>query len=260
MTDFEDVLKHPGAAPPVEDPDFVFQDADVIEASPAFVEAPLPAVIELNTQGVLVHLMQYEAAVKILVEAGRAIAIIKDQETNELALTIATRLKKLRSNLEKRRHHFVDEPYKYFKAVNNFFGRLTDPMEAEEKALGRKSGAYRMVLEQERRRQQAEQDAEAEKLRKKMEEEAKASAEEGKHFELLPVLAPVVAEVPKVTRVEEGSASHRRDWTFEITDAGQVPREYCQPDEKLIRQAVKDGVREIAGVRVFEEYTTLIRT
>jgi len=40
--------------------------------------------------------------------------------------------------------------------------------------------------------------------------------------------------------------------TFEITDPNLVPRELCSPDEKLIRQAIKEGKTEILGVKIFK--------
>jgi hypothetical protein len=40
---------------------------------------------------------------------------------------------------------------------------------------------------------------------------------------------------------------------FEIIDASLVPRQYCSPDQTLINQALKLGIKEIAGLRIFTE-------
>ena len=40
--------------------------------------------------------------------------------------------------------------------------------------------------------------------------------------------------------------------TFEIINPLEVPKEFCSPDEKLIRQAIKEGKTEIIGVRIFK--------
>jgi hypothetical protein len=74
------------------------------------------------------------------------------------------------------------------------------------------------------------------------------------------VATPVVPEVAKVTRTVEGSASQRKEWTHEILNPDEVPREYCSVDERLIRKAVKGGVREIPGVRIYEDYITSFRS
>jgi len=49
-------------------------------------------------------------------------------------------------------------------------------------------------------------------------------------------------------------------WTFEIVDPNLVPREYLMVDEAAIRRAVNSGVREIAGVRIFEQPRVAVRT
>ena len=41
-------------------------------------------------------------------------------------------------------------------------------------------------------------------------------------------------------------------WKYEITNDLLVPRAYCIPSPGLLQQAVRDGEREIPGVRIFE--------
>lgn len=48
-------------------------------------------------------------------------------------------------------------------------------------------------------------------------------------------------------------------WTFEITDQNQVPNGYWRIDETAIKSAIADGIRDIPGVRIFEEATTTFR-
>lgn len=64
---------------------------------------------------------------------------------------------------------------------------------------------------------------------------------------------------PSVTRTESGSAQVRRRWKFEVEDAMQVPREYLMVDDRLLRAAVADGERSIAGVRIFQEADLAVR-
>lgn len=45
----------------------------------------------------------------------------------------------------------------------------------------------------------------------------------------------------------------RTMWKMEIVDTTLVPREYCDPNEVRIREAIKNGAREIAGVRIYED-------
>ena len=69
---------------------------------------------------------------------------------------------------------------------------------------------------------------------------------------------PIKEEKP-IIRTEQGSASIRKAWKGEITDASQVPFQFCSPDQRKIDEAVKGGIREIPGVRIYEHITTVMR-
>jgi flagellar motor protein MotB len=42
-------------------------------------------------------------------------------------------------------------------------------------------------------------------------------------------------------------------WTYEVTDEKLVPREYCVSSKGLLNKAVDDGIREIAGVKIYQK-------
>ena len=63
---------------------------------------------------------------------------------------------------------------------------------------------------------------------------------------------------PDVTRVPIPKGVQMR-WTFEITDPNQVPNGYWIVDESAIKKAVADGIREMPGVRIYEEAITTFR-
>ena len=65
-------------------------------------------------------------------------------------------------------------------------------------------------------------------------------------------LTPEIALVPIPKGVQ-------MRWTFEITDPNQVPNGYWVIDEAAIRSDIADGVREIPGVRIYEEAVTTFR-
>lgn len=59
-------------------------------------------------------------------------------------------------------------------------------------------------------------------------------------------------EAASMARVE--GVQYRSMWTFEITDANAIPREFCIPGLKLIADAVKKNhTIEIPGVRIYED-------
>jgi hypothetical protein len=66
------------------------------------------------------------------------------------------------------------------------------------------------------------------------------------------------AEAPKTVETQSGKAQFRKSWKFEVVDPYAVEREFCSPDDKLIRDAVKAGLRETCGIRIWEESTPVI--
>lgn len=56
-----------------------------------------------------------------------------------------------------------------------------------------------------------------------------------------------------VRRTSGGSVSGRLEWKFEIEDPELVPDKYKPIDETILRKDVKAGVRDIPGVRIFQE-------
>lgn len=52
-------------------------------------------------------------------------------------------------------------------------------------------------------------------------------------------------------------------WKMEVTDASAVPREYCAPDEKLLKKLARETTTrppEIPGVRFFRDTRTTVRS
>jgi hypothetical protein len=48
-------------------------------------------------------------------------------------------------------------------------------------------------------------------------------------------------------------------WVFEVQDATKVPREYLIVNEPSIRQAINGGIREIPGVRIYQDESISLR-
>lgn len=92
--------------------------------------------------------------------------------------------------------------------------------------------------------ERAAAEALAEEAREKAAEAATAEAAISSLPEIeLPTA--VVPAAPKPTGI-----SQRKVWKATVVDAALVPREYLAVDEKLIKAAVREGVREIPGVSI----------
>jgi hypothetical protein len=71
----------------------------------------------------------------------------------------------------------------------------------------------------------------------------------------VPVARPVAAFTAEPTKLK----GQTKRWTFEITNALAVPREYLMVDSVLIREAIRNGVYDIPGVKIFQEDGLSIR-
>ena len=138
---------------------------------------------------------------------------------------------------------------------------LTEQLVAESDRLNQLVGVYvfskNQLLEKEERRKAAEEEAKAQEEAEKAEAEARKAAAlsrlTGKKMEVVePPVAPVVIEQEKKRPIVSGVKT-RETWTFTIVDAGLVPREYCKPDEVVIRkyvQSMKDAGAPIENLHV----------
>ena len=172
------------------------------------------------------------------------------------------------------------------KFIQSRFNQITEKMGGKIKGLEKRLGAFQ--LEQKRIAE-----AEAEEIRRKAEEIREAElAEARKEEEMAEEMARTaetdedrrkarmvlddardsmdaadadfdksVQEKPKSTVDGNfGSQSYARaDWKSEVVDGGLIPPEYLMVNETAIRAAVRSGVREIPGVRMWNEEKIVVK-
>ena len=59
--------------------------------------------------------------------------------------------------------------------------------------------------------------------------------------------------------VDDGVATKKSTWEFEIEDFSKIPREYLTLDEKKVKDKIKKGIREISGLRIYEKNNLTMR-
>ena len=168
-----------------------------------------------------------------------------------------------------KRKELVDPLNSTVKKINAGFKPRIETLEVIQRQIEGKMGAWQLAEKQ--RKEKAIADARARELAE-MEARKNDFAEgaaitgdeslldraaiiEEKQIEVAaqPIKAKVSAEF------EGAKTSTRFEWAFEVTDPAAVSRAYCSPDEKKIKEAVKSGVREISGVRIYERAITITR-
>lgn len=238
--------------------DAVLEEEPINEEANGYHEAPAPVPL-----GVAMP-FDLEAAKRSFEPYAAKLAEVKaqadglkvaDDVTASQATSIAGNVKRLSKSIDQRRKELIEEPSAYVKAVNSMARLFTEPAGEIETLLKRKLSTFQTQRELERRKAEEEiRKAQAE-LYRKQQAEAKAA-----HVEPPPAPVPIPIKVETVTRSDTGASAHvRKVWKAEVVDESQVPREFCSPDMKLINQAVKGGIREIGGVRIWEDTQTILR-
>lgn len=200
-------------------------------------------------------------------EAEVSALVIKDEASHIRATEMLGQIIRANKAIETQRKELNEPHQKKIKGTNAIAHKYSEPFSRMERDLRRRDGDYQYSLELERQKREAEARRKQEELQKKMEEETKRLNEEAKERgekpNFVPVeLPPPIMEAKKVTRTETGvSSSFRKDWTYEVEDPEKVPYpDYWELSHKKLAAAVKMGVREIPGVRIFQKPVTTIRT
>ena len=125
----------------------------------------------------------------------------------------------------------------------------------------------RIALEQDANKR-AQRELEAEKLAQEAKLEAQRVAIAQKEREMEEKQRQIEIQKAEMDRkeAEAGDAERkaqeeaynkvkgvRTGWTYEIVNEPLVGREFCTPDSKLINAAIKKGLRESPGLRIFQE-------
>ncbi len=220
-------------------------------------------------------LVQPGAQEQIAVAGGRARALLETAEAltidgpekREFAANFRSQVKALQKSLEENRIALVNPLNDHVKRINDAFHEVGAPLDRALTIIDDKVKADRR--EQERIAQEAARKAEEVKQRlehdavMKAAQEAKAAgnftpkeivayAESARAEVQVP--APALASPPKTIRAESGATlSVKKVWTFAIEDLGKVPVEYLALDTAKVRCAIRDGVREIPGLRIYQD-------
>lgn len=137
---------------------------------------------------------------------------IESRETASQALTLSLQARKMRQALDKKRGEVVRPAYQFQKNVNAYAKKFEIQLQEIEDAL-------------------------SEKIREWF---------KGQKGDNLSDLMNQKIEVP------DGSVSQKMHWVFEIESPSEVPDKYLSVDPKKVEAAVKAGVREIPGIKIYE--------
>jgi hypothetical protein len=173
--------------------------------------------------------------------AGMLVTCQKEaDDANDILKKIAAGLKVI----EDKRKSFTAPLNQSLKEINATFKQMTEPIETAKKDLTSRLMAWRNA-EQARIRAEQEAAQREEERRRKIQEAHKAKGHEVKET-ITPVEKPMPFAMNDTTKT-------RKQWTYEIINETQIPREYLQVNGPAITKAIRDGEREIPGVKIYEK-------
>lgn len=177
-------------------------------------------------------LVKYDAELTAIDEVLPSLSVNSVEEFHAAAELLRD-IKATLNQVEAERVRVTGPAYEAWKNANDFFSRVSDKGKRAEKEIKAKIAAF---------------DTRQRETERRLLQEA---AEKADHHALSLVQSSAVAQ----------GVSIREILDIEITDANLIPREFLEPNEKLIRATVKatKGHREIPGVRIFKKSSVASR-
>ncbi|MDR2611523.1 MAG: hypothetical protein LBG06_01305 [Deltaproteobacteria bacterium] len=200
------------------------------------------------------------------VEALRSLAAgieVRDAAGMDAALGLSVRIDGVLKAVERQRKDVVGPPNAYVKAVNAAVKAITEPLDGILRGLKVKMADHQReayLAEQARLREEQARREAALKAEREAWERSQAELQKSDPAAVPEPMPAILAagappEPSKTVRGESGRLTLVETWTFAVEDPALVPREFLAVDERAVRDAVKAGVREIPGVRIYAEMT-----
>ncbi len=203
--------------------------------------------------------------------------VVTDDASQNVSITMAGQAKKLATAIEKKRKEIIEAPGEFVKTVNSFVKVFRDSLDEIDRKLKTGIQSHITKVQMEQREAQERARIEAAKIQHELDKRAAAlnaqrEAEAHKAFEkgepaapmepevIAPVVVAPVVPVQKVFRSETGSSVHlRKEWVWDILDISLIPGKYLVVDKVAVNQAVKSGIRDIPGMRIYETESAIIK-
>ncbi len=178
---------------------------------------------------------------------------VVDDGTQREAVEILTVIKKRKDRLEDLRKFFTKPLNDQVKEINNMFKMESVPLAEAERTIKFAVNQYMTKVETDAR-------AKAEKLRiaeeARLKKEAAKAAKTGVKPKAQPAPPPPVEVPEQKIQAEGGKIVRKKVWKFEVEDMPRFKKnnpDLTLPDEKQINKLIQQGVRDIKGLRIYED-------
>lgn len=212
-----------------------------------------PEKIDINMSDIIEMFKKAEICVSNLSAIAEELEV-KDAVSRNTAIEMGTQAKSMFRILDNKRQE-LKKPY---LAIGQKLDGLLRPIKSTLTSIeGNLKKKIKVNLDEENRK----------RIEKERKENEIAEEKELKRLEVAKALCLSTEEIPApepVTKIAEtvipskhvtqsGSAGYKKVWKFRVTDKNSVPLQYLFVDEKMIELAIKNGVREIKGIEIYED-------
>jgi len=159
---------------------------------------------------------------------------INSIESVDKASIFLREVKGAEDNLEAKRLEFTVPLNQSLKAINETFKQLKNPLTEARTLLTEKILTWKRV--------------ETEKLDK--EEARRRAIQEAHDRKGHKVSATIILKKPEN---KIGNTQTRKVWTSKVVDFSKVSDRYKSLDQIAVNQAIRDGIREIEGIKIYQE-------
>lgn len=154
-------------------------------------------------------------------------------------LSFSTEAKKSTKQFEDLRMYLNEPAKKYQATINERMRKFTAPLKDTVEAVKEKIDQFEEKVKKEQIKAQ--------------EEALKMAVDMGLNE------VPYVAN-PQQIRSESATVYKKKSWSFKMNDLKKVPLEYLQVDQEKVEIAVRNGVRNIPGLEIYETEKTIIKS
>lgn len=162
-------------------------------------------------------------------------------QAGDLLKEIQMRVKKV----EEKRKEYTTPLDDMKKKIMADFKQISDPL---EQFIADVKGKMLEFVRAEQKRADEEQ--------KRLEAEA---LEKAKKENVSEIVVPIVNQEVKTQRGAVATTTVKKVWKWKLEDEAQVPREYLCVNDSALTQAVRDGIRSIPGITIYQDEQISIR-
>ena len=201
------------------------------------------------------EIMTMEAQVLPLMVQAEKYEIISDEAVDEASAF----LKKVRDTeklIETKRLEFTAPLNQSLKALNSTFKKLREPLDEVKQLVSDKILAWRRVEAERVRKEEEVRRKEEEERTREVQEAFKAEADSKDKQEVIEEIIKEEEELKPVIEQPKnkiGNVQTRKVWTYKVIDNDKVPGKYTAVVPVIVNQAIRDGVRDIPGLEIYQE-------